>query len=297
MFTLDQARGFVAVAEELHFGRAAARLSMTQPPLSRQIQKLERSIGVELLQRDNRKVELTAAGKVFLEEARRLVIAAEHAPRVARKIADGLAGELRIGFTAASTFGLLGPLLGQIAERLPDVDLVLNEMVTRRQVAAIIDGELDLGLARPPFDPVLDSQLLLAESLVLAVPSGHPLVSLRRDVRADDLVDVSVIMHSPIHARYFYDLIVRHIDIDHGNVVHTVSQILTMVSLAAAGRGVAFVPESAQLLGIGGVCYLRLADVRPDAVELHAIWNRNSANPALARLIDVVRSRWSNLGE
>jgi DNA-binding transcriptional LysR family regulator len=289
MFTLDQARSFIAVAEELHFGRAAERLSMTQPPLSRQIQKLERSIGVELLQRDNRKVSLTAAGHAFLAEARKLVVSADRAPRTARRIAAGRAGEIRIGFTAASAFSLLGPLLAEIAEELPDVDVDLQEMVTGEQVQALVDGDLDLGLARPPFDTDLfESHLLFSEHLMLAVPSGHPLDQLARPLALSDLKDVPLIMHSPIKARYFYDLVVRQIPIEHGNVVHTVSQILTMVALVAAGRGVAFVPESAQLLGVDGVSYLHLPGLAPDSVELHAIWNRDAHNPALRRMLDSV---------
>jgi DNA-binding transcriptional LysR family regulator len=123
MFTFDQLTGFIAVAEELHFGRAAERLNMTQPPLSRQIQKLEKSVGTELFERDNRKVQLTAAGSAFLEEARRLLALAERAPLTARRIASGRSGLLRIGFTAASGFSILGPLLEEISAILPDVDV------------------------------------------------------------------------------------------------------------------------------------------------------------------------------
>ena len=101
-FTLEQLRGFVAVAEELHFGRAAARLKMTQPPLSRQIQKLERVVGAQLLERDNRRVTLTAAGEAFLVEARRLLALADSAPELARRVSSGSHGVVRIGFTAAS---------------------------------------------------------------------------------------------------------------------------------------------------------------------------------------------------
>ncbi len=291
LFTLDQARSFVAVAEELHFGRAAERLNMTQPPLSRQIQKLERSVGVELLERDNRKVSLTAAGQAFLTDARRLVISAERAPLNARRIASGQFGELRIGFTAASGFSLLGPLLSEISTNLPNVHLELFEMVTGEQVAALQDGDIDMGLARPPFDEkTLESQLLFSESLCLAVPTGHRLDLLPREVLVEDLAGEALIMHSPTKARYFYDLVVRQIDIEHQNVIHTVSQILTMITLVAAGRGIAFVPESAKLLGVEGVSYLRLEDVAEDAVELHAIWNRDTRNPALAKLAQIVRS-------
>ncbi|MCD1145241.1 LysR family transcriptional regulator [Kocuria sp. LUK] len=289
MFTLDQARGFVAVAEELHFGRAADRLRMTQPPLSRQIQKLERSLGVELLERDNRRVALTAAGRAFLVEARKLLATADRAPTLARRIAAGRAGVLRIGFTAASGFSLLGPLLGEIAEALPEVDVELQELVTGEQLEALRTGDLDLGLARPPFDTeVFESQLLLAEDLYVAVPTGHPLERLRGPITSTDLRDVPLIMHSPTRARYFYDHVVRLVDVEHGNVVHTVSQVLTMVALVAAGRGVAFVPESARLLGITGVSYLPLAGSPHEAVELHALWDRDSRNPALHRLLELV---------
>jgi DNA-binding transcriptional LysR family regulator len=282
VYTLDQVRCFLAVAEELHFGRAAARLNMTQPPLSRQVQKLERAVGVPLLERDNRHVELTTAGTVFLEEARRLLTAADAAPALAQKIAAGRAGVLRLGFTAASGFSLLGTLVQEIAEFMPDVDLDLRELVTIEQIEAIRRGELDLALGRPPFDQEsFGSRLLLSEDLVLAVPHGHPLTKLDRPVAVADLRDQPVVGHHPTKARYFYDMVVRYIGVEHSNVVHVVSQILTMCSLVAAGRGVAFVPESARLLGLPGVTFLELADVPHGVVELHAIWSRTSKNPAL----------------
>lgn len=286
MFTFDQLAGFIAVAEELHFGRAAERLNMTQPPLSRQIQKLEKIVGTELLERDNRRVQLTSAGRTFLEEARRLMALAERAPVTARRIASGRSGVLRIGFTAASGFSILGPLLEEISSIMPDVDIDLQELVTREQLNGLLTGELDLGFARPPFDSeTFDSHLLYRESMVVAVPSNHPLTLLGRDVRAEDLRDEPLIMHSPSRARYFYDLVVSMLPIQHSNVVHTVSQILTMVSLVAAKRGLAFVPHSATLLGIQGVEFLPLEAGRKEQVELHALWNRKITNPALARLL------------
>ena len=282
MYTLDQARAFIAVAEELHFGRAAQRLAMTQPPLSRQIQKLEKSIGVQLLERDNRTVELTVAGRAFLAEARKLVVAADRAPAMARRIAAGSAGVLRIGFTATSGYGMLGRLLAELDKELPDVDVELAELVTVDQVRALLDGELDLGLARPPFDTAqFGSTLVSTEELRLVVPAGHPLAGLGRPVAPRQLADVDLVMYSPATSRYFHDLVVRLLPAGRGNVVHTVSQIATMVSLVAAGRGVALVPESAQVLGIPGVAYLPLADHGAGRVELHALWNRESRNPAL----------------
>ncbi|MDQ0821239.1 DNA-binding transcriptional LysR family regulator [Arthrobacter sp. V4I6] len=288
MYSLDQLRGFVAVAEELHFGRAAARLNMTQPPLSRQIQKLEKSIGVQLFERDNRGVALTAAGSVFLADAVKLLELAEAAPSLARRISSGSAGSVRIGFTAASTFGLLGALLNEISGALPDVEIDLREMVTRDQTASLITGEIDLGLARPPFDEDLfDSRLLYKEPIVVAVPLGHRLTLLDRPVTAEDLQGEDLIMHSPTQARYFYDLVISLVS-SHRTFVHTVSQILTMIFLVAAGRGVALVPQSATVLGIEGVEYIELSGLETDPVELHAIWRRDARNPALHRVLDLI---------
>jgi DNA-binding transcriptional LysR family regulator len=288
-FTLEQLRGFVAVAEELHFGRAAARLRMTQPPLSRQIQKLERVVGAQLLERDNRGVQLTAAGQVFFAEATRLLSLASSAPELARRVSSGSRGVVRIGFTAASTYGTLGRLLNDVGSAVPDIELDLQEMVTREQIASLVNEEVDLGLARPPFDAeTFGSRLLLREPLLVAVPAGHRLLALAPDVVASDLAGEPVVMHSPTKARYFYDLVVSMVPTASGDAVHTVSQILTMLWLVAAGRGIAFVPASAARLPIDGVYFLRLDTAVTDPVELHLLWRRDSRNPALWRVLEVL---------
>ena len=292
MYSLDQLRGFVAVAEELHFGRAAERLRMTQPPLSRQIQKLEKAIAVQLFERDSRGVTLTAAGSAFLGEAQRLLALAESAPDLARRISKGSAGSIRIGFTAASTFGILGALLNEISTELPEVDIELREMVTREQIDALRDGDIDLGLARPPFDEdIFGSRLLYREPLVAAVPETHRLASLDRPLTIEDLKMEALIMHSPTQAKYFYDLIVRLAPAGQLRYVHTVAQILTMVSLVAANRGIALVPHSATALGIDGVHYCDIEGFGSDPVELFAIWLRESKNPALHRVLEAVTSQ------
>jgi DNA-binding transcriptional LysR family regulator len=287
-YTLEQLRGFVAVADELHFGRAAARLKMTQPPLSRQIQKLEYSVGALLLERNNRRVTLTAAGEVFLAEARRLLALADAAGERARRVSSGSSGLIRIGFTAASTYGVLGQLLNDLAEELPDVDVDLSEMVTREQVAGLLEDEIDLGLARPPFDAqTFGSQLLHREAMLVAVPSGHRLAGRERVVAAD-LAHEPVIMYSPTQARYFYDLVVSLVPVAHENVAHAVSQVLTMLWLVAARRGIAFVPASAAQLGIVGVELATLETPVPEPVELHLLWARESRNPALRRVLELL---------
>jgi DNA-binding transcriptional LysR family regulator len=289
MFSLEQLRGFVAVAEHRHFGRAAEQLNMTQPPLSRQIQKLERAVGVRLLERDNRRVELTPAGVAFLAEAERLLALAGTAPDLARRIAAGSTGTVRVGFTAASTFDVLPAMLNRMGEMLPDITVELREMITREQTEALMGGEIDLGLARPRFDPaLLDTRVVQREPLRVAVPVGHRLAALGRRIHRDDLVDEPLIMHSVEEAQYLHELVLSVVPISGRRVVHTVSQLLTMVSLVSAGRGLAFVPESATRLGIDGVEYLSL-DVHPEpSVELHLMWPRESRNPALWRVLDIL---------
>jgi DNA-binding transcriptional LysR family regulator len=205
--TLDQVRCFIAVAEELHFGRAAERLSMTQPPLSRQIQKLEKSVGAQLLERDNRRVELTGAGAAFLDEAYRLLNLVEGAGDLARRVDAGAAGVVRLGFTAVSAISILGPLLRRLTAVLPDVEVLLSERVTLAQVDGIRRGELDIGLARPPFDTaLLQSRVVLREPLMAVVPVDHPLAALDRPLTPQDFEGQPVIGYDPQQSRYFHRL-------------------------------------------------------------------------------------------
>ncbi|WP_076261268.1 LysR family transcriptional regulator [Intrasporangium flavum] len=295
MMTLDQVRAFVAVAEELHFGRAAERLNMTQPPLSRQIQKLERSVGCTLLERDNRRVELTEAGRAFLDESYRLLALVDSAGDVARRIDGGAAGTLRLGFTAVSAIGVLGPLLTELDRSLPGVEVILHERVTAAQADGIRRGELDLGLARPPFDTSeLESRVVFREPLCAAVPAGHPLAGVRRPLTAGDFDGVPVISYNPVQSRYFHELTVRFLTNAHPRVEQQVHQILTAVLLVAAGRGCALVPASARSLGVQGVVYQDLVDGGGDPdgsevpgrpVELHAIWARGRRSPMLRRVL------------
>src|SRR5438067_1458922 len=170
MFEISQLRCFVAVAEELHFSRAAERLNMTQPPLSRQIRLLEHHVGVGLLERNSRNVRLTAAGKAFLPEATRILRMAEEAAFTARRAARGEQGSLAIGFTSASGYSLLPEVVRRVRERCPGVSLNLKELVSTAQVEALNAGEIDLGLMRPhPVNSELESLPLATEALMLAI--------------------------------------------------------------------------------------------------------------------------------
>jgi DNA-binding transcriptional LysR family regulator len=298
VMTLDQIRAFVAVAEELHFGRAADRLRMTQPPLSRHIQKLERTVGVPLLKRDNRHVLLTDAGRAFLDEARRMLTLVETASDRARRIASGAAGTVRLGFTAVSAISMLGTLLRQLSAHLPEIDVILDERVTAGQVDGILRGELDLGLARPPFTVgTLDSRVVFREPLCAVLPAGHPLAALDRALTPDDFDGQPVISYNPVQSRYFHELTVKFLTNAHPRIEQQVHQILTAVLLVAARRGVALAPASARSLGVDGVVFRDLVrggsdlvdgGVAGKPVELHVIWDRDSTNPALWRVLGLL---------
>lgn len=291
MLSLDQVHGFVVVAEEGSFRRAAERLRMTQPPLSRQIQKLEREIGVLLFDRTQRQVELTPAGTVFLAEARRLLALAEAAPGTARLVADGRAGTVRIGFTAASGFGFLGRFLNHVEQALPGVELVLRELVSTLQFENLRSGNLDLALARPPFgDANFDSRLVHAEPLVLAVPDGHALAAGTDAVPVSALGGATLLVYSPGQARYFADLVSRVLAGVPYASAHHLTQVHSMLALVAAGRGLALVPEAASSLHPDGVRFRRLDGVADDPAVLHAVWRRDQINPALRRVVELLDS-------
>ena len=296
--TLDQVRSFVAVAEELHFGRAAERLQMTQPPLSRQIQKLEKAVGAHLLTRDNRRVALTGAGEAFLDEAYRLLNLVDGAGDLARRVDAGAAGVVRLGFTAVSAISILGPLLRHLTAELPDVEVLLSERVTSAQVDGIRRGELDIGLARPPFDTsLLKSRIILREPLMAVVPVSHPLAASAAPLTPADLEGQAVIGYHPQQSQYFHELTVRFLANAHARIEQRVHQVLTAMLLVAAERGVALAPASAASLGVPGVVFLPLdhgggdtrLDVDPERpVELHAIWSREAVSPVVRRVLDLI---------
>jgi DNA-binding transcriptional LysR family regulator len=287
MYSLEQVRGFVAVAEELHFGRAADRLQMTQPPLSRQIQKLERSIGVSLLDRNNRSVSLTPAGLAFLVEARRLLSIADTAPASARRIAEGVEGRLSIGFTAMTAVGVLSHVLAEADAFLPGVDLVLNELVSDAQFEALLAGDLDLALVRlPPHHAEFDSRLVARESLVAAVPADHALGASTGPIDPAEFEGIDMIMYAAAGASYFADLVASVLVNVRPRSTQRLTQVHSMMSLVGAGRGAAIVPASASTFHINGVVLRPIADWERPVVELRAVWRRDSSNAALRRALE-----------
>ena len=283
MFELSQLRCFVAAAEELHFGRAAQRLNMTQSPLSRQIQLLERILDVTLLERTSRQVSLTPAGRVFLIEARRIVRLSESAALSARRVAKGDAGRVAIGFTAVSGYNLVPQIVAQARASLPNIDLELREMVTTDQVDALLTGLIDIGFVRPPLDRhEFDTACVQVEPLVVALPAGDPRQS-KAVLALNDFDGLPLIMYARQGAGYFHQMLVGLFDgagVAPQYVQH-VTQIHSMLGLVHAGLAAAIVPESASGLHMIDVQFRRLATEPEKPVELHMAWRRDNSNPAL----------------
>jgi len=211
VFEISQLRCFVAVGEELHFGRAAERLHMTQPPLSRQVRLLEHQVGTPLLERTSRVVRFTAAGKAFFPEAARILRLAEEAAATARSVAKGDRGSMAIGFTATFGYGLLPELVRRLHERTPNISLTLKEMVTSEQMEALDSGELDVGLMRPhPPRGGVETVLLGREALMLAVPQRDA-KNWPRQPTLSCLQGKPFIAYSPYEASYFYQLVQTHL--------------------------------------------------------------------------------------
>lgn len=283
-------RYFVALAEELHFGRAARRLAMTQPPLSQAIAALERELGVRLFERTRRKVALTHAGAALLEPARSVLARAAQAAEAAQRAQRGEAGRLAVGYLAATAYTLLPLVLRDFMKGFPDVKLELRELTLPQQIAALLKGDIEVGLVRPPVaEAELDSETILAEPFVLALPARHPLGALRR-VPARRLADEPFIMFPRQPGLVFHDLVMGYC-LKQGftpRVAQEANQTHTVVGLVSAGIGVALVPASTQKIGLAGVIYRPLREATPRSRTAIA-WRRADASPVVGAFRDVAR--------
>jgi DNA-binding transcriptional LysR family regulator len=281
-------RYFVAVAEERHFGRAAKRLRMAQPPLSRHVQSLEEELGFALLTRSRRRVELTPAGAVLLDHARRLFEAVELAAHEARRASAGKRGRITVGHPPSLAYSGLTALLRAFRARFPDVEIALRGLPPAEQVSALKDGTCDVGFLRAPLDDsALVWECVRREPLVVAVASDHPLAR-RSRVQLSALSNEPFVMFPRQRGPAFFDQLISMCR-DAGftpRIVQEAAQ-LDIVSLVAAGFGVAILPGSIRELQRTDLVLLPI--IGAPYTELLVAWREGNASPVLREFLDVVR--------
>jgi DNA-binding transcriptional LysR family regulator len=291
---LRQLRYFIAVAEELHFGRAAARLHMTQPPLSQAIAALEELLGAPLFVRNRRTVELAPAGTALLPEARRLLLEADALPELVQRAAAGEAGRLSLAFVTSCDYSVLPPFLRRYSERYPAVHLNLVEATSDVQVEELLRGRIDAGLLIPPlpdkFQDELDYMKVLDEPLILCVPAGLDGLGMG-PVHLRDLPRLPLIIFPREISPALHDAILSCFRM--AGVTPVIGQLAiqmqTIVSLVSAGMGLALVPQSVSNLMRPGVEYRALADPTP-LVETGIAWRRDNASPVLKGFLELLRT-------
>jgi len=287
---LRQLRYFVAVAEELHFGRAAIRLGIAQPPLSQQIQRLERLLDARLLDRTSRRVQLTPAGQALLAGARRVLSGAEEALEAARRAGRGESGNLRVAFAATVMFLALPRIIRAFRDRYPEVHLDLREMPTGPQLAALHAGDIEIGFVREPQpDPELEIVTVMREPLRIAVHRGHPLAASPtlavRDLAHEPFVLFPADLAPGLHAQVLG--LCRAAGFT-PNVVEESRELYTSVSLVEAGLGVSILPASVEKLGWTGVRYRPIPSASAET-RIAAAWRRDRRGPVVETFMGVVR--------
>lgn len=286
---LRHLRYFVAVGEEEHFGRGAKRLNVAQPALSRQIQDLEREIGFKLFDRLGRGVRISAAGRLFLEEARRILQQLNEATERAQRVARGQSGTLRVGFPEnVSWRGAVPDSLRLFRDRYPDAELQLSPLPSLQQLEAVRSGRLDAGfLLNPPkADRDLDQLPVAVHSLALAAPAAHPLAKIR-NLRLRDMADARFIWFPRRESAAFYDRLMYECvrgGLKSPRIVQEASNEATILTLVAQGMGVGFVVETARWRCPDGVAILKVADLRL-SLPLALVWRKDNLSPLLAKFV------------
>ena len=287
---------FVMVAEEGHITRAAERLGMQQPPLSRQIRLLEQELKIQLLRRKARGVELTAAGESFLRDAKAVLSMLQHASAAAKRAARGEEGRLSIGFTSSSPFHPLIPkVFRRFRESQPDVPLTLNENATSDLVEGLRAEQLDLAFTRtaPTGTEDVMVESLLREPMVLALPSFHKLASSyrRSGVHFGDLSEEKFVLYRRPNAPGLYDEIIACCRA-YGftpRIGQEAPRVISTLNLVAAGLGVSLVPESLARMRLEGITFRKLSGPSLPNAPLFLFFRRNDPSPAVHRFPEVVR--------
>lgn len=293
-----QLRHFAAVARALHFGRAAERLGMTQPPLSQSIMALEKTLGAPLFVRSKRSVRLSALGEQWLPHVLAALEGVEELPTTARRIRDGQTGLLTLSFVSTADYSVLPALVRRYSQAYPDVEIRLFEATSDVQIPALVAGERHAGIIIPPADqtlpPPLDYRRLLREPLIAAVPTAW--VDDAR-IGSEDHLTRAEVLTSPLIlfpkqvAPAFHDLVTGYYAALGGSprIVQEAIQMQTIISLVSSGLGIALVPASLRNMARTGVSYIPLAGAVPE-LETGLVWRRGEISATLANFLKLLDS-------
>ncbi len=287
---LHQLYAFTVLAEELHFGHAAQRLGIAQPPLSQQIRRLEEKVGHPLFDRASGRVALTPAGRELLPSARRALDEIAEGLETARRVGNGEVGRIRIGFAASLALTILPVLLRAYRDRYPDVETEIHEMTTAPQISALHEQGIDIGLLRePPADPGLVAEPILSEKFVAVLPSGHPLAA-ERVVPLVALANEPFVLLPRATGPTLHDRILG-LCRDAGfepRIGQPAVEWQTVAALVEAGLGISLAPASIRRVRLGGVAYRA---IKPNTARttVAMCWRRDDRNPLIRRFLDVAR--------
>lgn len=287
---LRQLKYFLALAEELHFGRAAEKLFIVQPALTKQIKGLENDLDVILFKRNKRKVELTSAGKYFQEEVKQIMDKLERVKNGTRMVQEGNKGELRIGYVGSCIHTFLPDMLSILHEQHPHIQTYLNEMTSSSQRVAIENGDLDIAFLRNPLPhPHLGQHLVFSESFSLIVPNHHP-ITLDNFEGVHQLKNEKFILPPKTDGELYYQLQLSICE-QAGfspTIAHETVHGHTVLKLVDHGLGITFLPSSFQNVTTANVKFIALDHI-PQKAEITAVWNTHNPNPSVSKFLDVVK--------
>ncbi|OZI31158.1 hypothetical protein CAL29_24820 [Bordetella genomosp. 10] len=294
---LRRLRYFLALAENLHFARAAERLNMAQPPLSEQIRKLEKEVGVRLFERNSRNVALTEAGRVMLAGTRSAMFELERAVNAAQQTERGQAGHLRLGFVSSGSVTFLPKLLRKLRSHLPNVRADTRQYSSNGALEALVQRQIDLAVARtPPGTENLMHRPIFRDPVVLAVPADHP-VARRKRIKLAEMRDEPFVIYPPQEGHVAYSVAQRACL--HAGFVPTVAEFVDdvygMLALVAAGIGVALMPSAISRLHVDGVVFFRLPEIK-ESFELSLVWRTEDERNLIASVVRILGDAGTLLG-
>ncbi len=293
-----QLKYFLVLAEELHFNRAAEKLFIVQPALTKQIQLLEAELGVALFRRNKRNVQLTDAGNYFKDEVRRILDQLEMVTSHARLIKEGEKGELKIGYVGSCIHTFLPDMLSKLHKKHPHIQTYLNEMTSSTQLTAIQNGNLDLAFLRNP-EPHkgLASKLVFRETFSLVLPPEHAFLASETPLDIGRLADEEFILPTWEDGELYYRQQLSICE-EHGftpKIAHETVHGHTVINLVAHGLGITFLPTSFGKVTNAKVKFIELAKI-PQKAEITALWNQENPNPSLPKLLSFVKEHNETLG-